>query len=73
MLGPSKVPDSGLAGRQTGTPDHARHLGAAYPFATEPGRNAGGVLVGRDLIGGAFRCDPFRLYLARLLTKTNIR
>jgi type IV secretory pathway VirB4 component len=49
-----------------------RHLGAAYPFATEPGLGAGGVLVGRDLIGGAFCYDPFRLYHAGVLTNPNM-
>lgn len=49
-----------------------RHLGAAYPFATEPGLNAGGVLIGRDLLGGAFSYDPFVLYRAGLLTNPNM-
>ena len=49
-----------------------RNLGAAYPFATEPGLGAGGVLIGRDLIGGAFCYDPFRLYHAGLLTNPNM-
>jgi type IV secretory pathway VirB4 component len=58
-----------------GRPAHqttTRHLGAAYPFATEPGLGAGGVLIGRDLIGGAFFYDPFRLYNAGLLTNPNM-
>jgi hypothetical protein len=49
-----------------------RNLGAAYPFATEPGLGAAGVLVGRDLIGGAFYYDPFQLYRAGLLTNPNM-
>ncbi|MGO9343098.1 MAG: VirB4 family type IV secretion system protein [Acidimicrobiales bacterium] len=49
-----------------------RNLGAAYPFATEPGLGAGGVLIGRDLIGGSFCYDPFRLYQAGLLTNPNM-
>jgi type IV secretory pathway VirB4 component len=49
-----------------------RHLGAAYPFATEPGLGAGGVLVGRDLVGGGFSYDPFRLYYEGLLTNPNM-
>jgi len=49
-----------------------RNLGAAYPFATEPGLGAGGVLVGRDLIGGSFCYDPFRLYQAGILTNPNM-
>src|SRR3984957_4380591 len=49
-----------------------RNLGAAYPFATEPGLGAAGVLIGRDLIGGAFYYDPFQLYRAGLLTNPNM-
>src|SRR5579875_2844460 len=49
-----------------------RHLGAAYPFATEPGLGASGVLVGRDLLGGAFSYDPFALYGAGVLTNPNM-
>jgi type IV secretory pathway VirB4 component len=49
-----------------------RHLGAAYPFASEPGLGAGGVLIGRDLIGGAFSYDPFVLYQRGLLTNPNM-
>src|SRR5580692_1636280 len=55
-------------GHQTTT----RNLGAAYPFATEPGLGTDGVLIGRDLIGGAFRYDPFQLYRAGLLTNPNM-
>ncbi|HMK63207.1 MAG TPA: hypothetical protein VK386_06275 [Acidimicrobiales bacterium] len=39
-----------------------RHLGAAYPFVAEPGFGGCGVLIGRDLFGGAFAYDPFVLY-----------
>jgi len=59
-----------------GRPAHqttTRNLGAAYPFATEPGLGAVGVLVGRDLIGGTFCYDPLRLYRAGILTKANLR
>src|SRR5580698_985258 len=49
-----------------------RHLGAAYPFATEPGLGTDGILVGRDLIGGAFVYDPFKLYRAGFLTNPNM-
>lgn len=49
-----------------------RHLGAAYPFATEPGLGGTGVLVGRDLLGGAFTYDPFALYESGLLTNPNM-
>jgi len=61
--------------RSMARPPHqttTRHLGAAYPFATEPGLGAGGVLVGRDLVGGGFSYDPFRLYHEGLLTNPNM-
>ena len=38
------------------------HLGAVYPFASEAGLGGRGVLIGRDLLGGAFVHDPFELY-----------
>src|SRR5579863_8879475 len=49
-----------------------RHLGAAYPFTAEPGLGGAGVLVGRDLLGGAFCYDPFELYGAGVLTNPNM-
>jgi type IV secretory pathway VirB4 component len=49
-----------------------RHLGAAYPFATEPGLGSEGVLVGRDLFGGAFVYDPFVLYRRGVLSNPNM-
>ncbi len=49
-----------------------RNIGALYPFATEPGLGAGGVLIGRDLVGGGFYYDPFKLYRAGLLTNPNM-
>ena len=49
-----------------------RHLGAAYPFAAEPGLGGAGVLVGRDLLGGAFAHDPFELYRRGILTNPNM-
>ncbi|MFZ0667980.1 MAG: hypothetical protein WAM97_19700 [Acidimicrobiales bacterium] len=49
-----------------------RNLGAAYPFATEPGLGAEGVLIGRDLIGDSFSYDPFVLYRRGLLTSPNM-
>jgi hypothetical protein len=49
-----------------------RHLGAAYPFAAEPGLGAAGVLVGRDLLGGPFSYDPFELYQRGVLTNPNM-
>jgi len=49
-----------------------RHLGAAYPFASEAGLGGRGVLIGRDLLGGAFVYDPFELYRIGLLTNPNM-
>ncbi|MGH9300575.1 MAG: VirB4 family type IV secretion system protein [Acidimicrobiales bacterium] len=47
-------------------------LGAAYPFANEGGLGPGGVLIGRDLLGGAFAFDPFELYARGTLTNPNM-
>src|ERR1700722_541517 len=58
-----------------GVPAHhatTRHLGAAYPFASEAGLGGSGVLIGRDLLGGAFVYDPFELYSAGVLTNPNM-
>jgi hypothetical protein len=58
-----------------GVPAHhatTRHLGAVYPFASEAGLGGRGVLVGRDLLGGAFVYDPFELYAAGALTNPNM-
>jgi hypothetical protein len=58
-----------------GVPAHhatTRHLGAAYPFASEAGLGGRGVLIGRDLLGGAFVYDPFELYAAGVLTNPNM-
>ena len=58
-----------------GVPAHqatTRHLGAAYPFVSEPGLGVDGVLVGRDLLGGAFSYDPFALYRRGVLTNPNM-
>ncbi len=49
-----------------------RHLGAAYPFAAEPGLRAPGVVVGRDLLGGVFAFDPFALYAHGTVTNPNL-
>ncbi|HXX89085.1 MAG TPA: hypothetical protein VEI83_02525 [Acidimicrobiales bacterium] len=49
-----------------------RHLGALYPFASEPGLGGRGVLIGRDLLGSAFAYDPFELYLDGVLTNPNM-
>lgn len=49
-----------------------RHLGAAFPFVAEPGLGGRGVLMGRDLLGGAFSYDPFELYAQGILTNPNM-
>ncbi len=57
-----------------------RHLGALYPFVSEPGLvvddasggHGGGVLVGRDVLGGTFTYDPFELYRRGALTNPNM-
>ncbi|HLH29072.1 MAG TPA: hypothetical protein VKW77_09150, partial [Acidimicrobiales bacterium] len=49
-----------------------RHLCAAYPLVCEAGLGAEGVLVGRDLLGGAFVYDPFALYRSGVLTNPNV-
>ena len=58
----------GVAAHQATT----RHLGAAYPFAAEPGLGVAGVLVGRDLLGGPFSYDPFELYARGVITNPNM-
>ena len=47
-------------------------LGAVYPLAASRPLPTGGVLVGRDLLGGTFVHDPFELYAAGALTNPNI-
>lgn len=47
-------------------------LGAAYPLAASRPLPSGGILVGRDLLGGAFVHDPFELYAAGALTNPNM-
>lgn len=48
------------------------HLGAAYPFMAQSGLGAGGVYIGRDLLGGVFTYDPFDLYARGVLTNANM-
>lgn len=47
-------------------------LAAAHPFGASATLPAGGVLVGRDLLGGIFVHDPFALYTAGVLTNPNV-
>lgn len=49
-----------------------RHLGAAYPFVAAGSLGTAGVLVGRDLFGGAFVHDPFELYQRQVVTSPNM-
>ncbi len=49
-----------------------RHLGALFPFLSEPGLGIDGALVGRDLLGGPFRHDPFALYRSGAVTNPNM-
>lgn len=49
-----------------------RHLGAAYPFVAAGSLGTAGVLVGRDLFGGAFVHDPFELYQRQVVTNPNM-
>ena len=49
-----------------------RNLGAAYPFIAEAGLGHRGVVVGDDLLGGAFVFDPFELYAAGTVSNPNM-
>jgi hypothetical protein len=49
-----------------------RHLGVAYPLATEAGLGHQGVLIGRDVLGGSFIYDPFVLYQQGVITNPNM-
>jgi hypothetical protein len=62
------------AGRGPRLPAHqvtTRNLGAAYPFVAEPGLGHRGVVIGHDLLGGAFAYDPFELYTRGVLSNPN--
>lgn len=47
-------------------------LGAAYPFATGKDLGPGGIVIGRNLFGGAFTYDPFDLYGRGVLSNPNM-
>jgi DNA helicase HerA-like ATPase len=49
-----------------------RNLGAAYPFIAEAGLGHKGVVVGDDLLGGAFVFDPFELYAQGIVSNPNM-
>lgn len=48
------------------------HLQSVYPFVSGGGLDAGGPLIGRDLLGGAFCFDPWELYARGIITNPNI-
>jgi hypothetical protein len=48
------------------------NLGAAYPFLSRQGFRGDGVVIGTDLLGGAFRYDPFFLYRAGVISNPNM-
>ncbi|MGH9072436.1 MAG: hypothetical protein ACRDX8_15095, partial [Acidimicrobiales bacterium] len=48
------------------------HLGAAYPFQAGGDLGSGGIVIGRNLLGGAFTYDPFDLYQRGILTNPNM-
>jgi type IV secretory pathway VirB4 component len=49
-----------------------RNLGAAYPLIAETGLGTGGVLVGRDLLGGSFVFDTLELYRQGVINSPNM-
>ena len=48
------------------------HLQSVYPFVSSGGLDVGGPLLGRDLLGGPFRFDPWELYRQGVITNPNI-
>ena len=48
------------------------HLQSVYPFVSDGSMGQIGPLVGRDLMGGPFRFDPWELYTAGRLTNPNV-
>jgi AAA-like domain len=48
------------------------HLQAVYPFVSDGGLGSFGPLIGRDLLGDAFRFDPWDLYRSGVLTNPNV-
>ncbi|MGC8513792.1 MAG: VirB4 family type IV secretion system protein [Acidimicrobiales bacterium] len=48
------------------------HLQSVYPFVSGGGLDAGGPLIGRDLLGGPFRFDPWELYARGIITNPNV-
>ncbi|MGH9128822.1 MAG: ATP-binding protein [Acidimicrobiales bacterium] len=48
------------------------HLGAAYPFVVGTDLGTSGIVIGRNLLGGAFTYDPFDLYGRGALSNPNM-
>jgi type IV secretory pathway VirB4 component len=48
------------------------HIQAAYPFVAQAGLGARGVLIGRDVYGGPFAIDPWRMYEQGLVHDPNM-
>ena len=72
LLRPQRAGARHLAPRVPAHVATTRHLGAAYPMASEAGLGAEGVVIGRDLLGGSFVYDPFVLYRAGVITNPNM-
>lgn len=64
-----------LGGEMRPPPPHratTAHLQSVYPFVSGGGLDSGGPLLGRDLLGGPFRFDPWELYRLGVITNPNI-
>jgi hypothetical protein len=48
------------------------HLQSVYPFVAEGGIGGRGPVLGRDLLGGVFRFDPWDLYRRGVVTNPNV-
>ena len=48
------------------------NLQALFPFVSSGGLGVGGPLIGRDLLGGTFCFDPWKLYGAGVITNPNL-
>lgn len=59
-------------GERPGHVASTAHVQAAYPFVAQASLGQRGVLVGRNVYGGAFALDPWELYAAGLLQDPNM-
>lgn len=48
------------------------HLQAVYPFVSDESLGQAGPLIGRDLLSGPFRFDPWELYRTGRITNPNV-